>query len=312
VAVSAPAAGQGTARVTGRVVDPRGAGVAAVPVTFHAVLPDVSPLVASDTTDAQGGFLFVVSWPARAEDAHVFVSTVYRGVRYTSPRLPARADSLRDLRLTVYDTTLQRVPPPTFGVAARRLFVQPAGPLRAEVVDAIEVANRSDRTWVSPPDTGFWRLPLPEAAQAAQVAESELGPGARMEGNALSLHGPLPPGTHPIVLRYFIPIGTDEVSVPLGASTQEVEVLLAESLGAEGVDGLDHEGSVRIGAEPFRRYVGSGLGGDAIVRLSVGRPASRHPFEPVAAALTFLLLVGGTAAWRMRRDARLAARTSSV
>lgn len=300
-------AGGDRVRIEGRVVDARGAGVGPVPVTLHVVPSDGRPLVESATAAADGAFRFRVTWPGAAEDAQLFVSASYLGVRYATPRLPGRPDSLPDLQITVYDTTMYHAPPPGFRVPVRRLFVQAAGPLRAEVLDAVEIVNATDRTWIAAPEAALWRLPLPEAAEAAQVAESELSGSTRLEADTLVLYGPVVPGHAQVLVRYFLPIETGALGVPLAAPTDGIEVLLAEPLSREGVRGLEDAGTIRIGTDAFRRYTGTRLGADHSIRLSLGRSRARHPLHVALGAVVFLVLVGGAGAWRLRRDARLAA-----
>lgn len=306
---SGPSGGSGgSVRVEGRIVDVRGAGVGPMPVTLHVVPSEGRPLVESGTAAADGAFRFRVTWPGAgaAEDAQLFVSTMYRGVRYATPRFPGRPDSLQDLRLTVYDTAVHNGPPADFHVPARRLFVQAAGAVRAEVLDAVEIVNASDRTWVAGPESRLWRLPLPEGAEAAQVAESELAGAARLEGDTLALYGPVVPGHGQVLLRYFLPIAAGDLRVPLAARTEGMEVLLAEPLSREGVRGLEDGGTIRIGTEAFRRYAGTRLDADHPIRISLGHPRGRRPLLVALAALLFLVIVGGAGEWRMRRDARLA------
>jgi hypothetical protein len=258
------------------------------------------------TAGPDGAFRFRVSWPGAAGDAQLFASASYRGVRYATPRFPGRPDSVPDLRITVHDTAVHHGPPPDFRVPVRRLFVQSSGSFRAEVLDAVEIVNASDRTWVAAPEAALWRLPLPESAEAAQVAESELGNGARLEGDTLALYGPVVPGHAQVLLRYFLPLETAALHVPLAAPTDGMEVLLAEPLSRKGVRGLDEAGTVRIGADPFRRFTGTRLAAEHSIRLSLGRSRAQHPLHVALGALLFLVLVGGAGAWRLRRDARLA------
>lgn len=299
-------AGGGPVRIEGRVVDVQGAGVSAVPVTLHVIPAEGRPLVESVTAGPDGAFRFRVSWPGAAGDAQLFASASYRGVRYATPRFPGRPDSVPDLRITVHDTAVHHGPPPDFRVPVRRLFVQSSGSFRAEVLDAVEIVNASDRTWVAAPEAALWRLPLPESAEAAQVAESELGNGARLEGDTLALYGPVVPGHAQVLLRYFLPLETAALHVPLAAPTDGMEVLLAEPLSRKGVRGLDEAGTVRIGADPFRRFTGTRLAAEHSIRLSLGRSRAQHPLHVALGALLFLVLVGGAGAWRLRRDARLA------
>lgn len=287
-------------------MDREGAGVGGVPVTLHVIPPDGRPLVESVTAGPDGTFRFRVTWPVAAEDAQLFASVSYLGVRYATPRSPGRPDSLPDLRITVHDTAVHHGAPPELRVPIRRLFVQASGSVRAEVLDAVEIVNATEATWVAAPEAALWRLPLPESAEAAQVADSELRDGVRLEGDTLVLSGPVVPGHAQVLLRYFLPLDTDRISVPLAAPTDGIEVLLAEPVSGRGVDGLEDAGTMRVGVDAFRRYTGTRLAADHSIRISLGRAPAQRPLHVALVAALFLVLVGGAGAWRVRRETRLA------
>lgn len=294
-------------QVSGRVMDVEGKGVAAGHVTAHWFAPDGDVQTWSTTTRDDGSFELRLRPPAGAvEDAELLVSARHQGVEYSAPPIRGRLDRTDTIRLTVYDTAIHSTTPALLSVAYRRIFLRPSGSGHAEALDVIELANPSRRTWVAGPEGAVWRVALPERAESVQLVDAQvLTSSLRLSGDTLLVLGPLLPGHNQLMLQYFLPVGSGPFSLPLGAATAELELVIAESLGGRGMGALRTQGSMRIGDEPFRRFGAHRLepGDDARFSLAPGRAGRAGP---LVTAVLFWLLVGGAAFLRLRRTSRLA------
>lgn len=295
------AAPQAPVRVAGRVVDAAGQGAARVPVTVHGLTSSGEVRVGADTTGADGSFEVRLDLPGPREDAEVWVTATYGGVRYSAPRLRGLEEPVPPVRVAVYDTAVHTAAPEALRVPIRRLFVRPSGPFRAEVLDAIELSNPSGRTWVAAAGSSVWSLPLPPGAEGGHPADaSPFAAAARVVGDTLEVVGPLLPGHNQVLVRYFLPAEVRALPVPLGAPTDELELLIAESLAGQGVSGLRGRGSMQIDRETFRRFVASDLAAGDAVRFSLGASPLAGRLAHVLPALLFLAIVAAAALWRRR------------
>ncbi len=309
VVAAALAQPQTEVRVSGRVVDGEGAAVPSAPIRARWLAPGLDLAAASTRTSADGSFELRLRFPRTAlEDAHLLVSTEHEGVPYSAPPILGPEDRVGPLQITVFDTAQHAAPPDSLAVAARRLFLRPSGPLRVEVLDAVELENPTRRTWVAAPGGVLWRAAIPAGAEAAQVIDAQVAASSvQTAGDTVRVLGPLLPGHNQLILRYFLPVGTRALRLPLGSATAELEVLIAEALGGRGVGKLRAHGSTRVGEEPFRRFVASNLSEGDEVGFSLGPDSELGVLRHLLPALLFALLVGGAAFWRQRASRPLAA-----
>ena len=264
--------------------------------------------VGGDTTGPDGSFaLRFEGVEGAVEDAALWVAATYQGVVYSAPRVRGFADSVPEIRLTVYDTVVVRRAPESLQVPVRRLFVRPSGHFRVEVLDVLELENPSTQTWVPAGRGALWNLTLPRRAEGAHVADPGALRDLRLAGDTLRLAGPLVPGHSQVILRYFLPAEPGAVHLPLGAPTAELEVLIAEDLGGKGGAGLAGRGSMRLDRDSFRRFAGRDLEADEPVSFSIRSGFAASGLWLLLPPLLFLALVAGAALWHDRRPPHLAA-----
>lgn len=305
---------QAPLHVSGRVVDADGEGVASVRVTLELRTPERDVRTRSATTGRDGAFEFRVD-VHNDDDAEIVVSALHQGVEYSlppllPPALPpagARAEGIRDLRLTVYDTALVESEPALLSVSTRHVLVKRSGELNAEVTEIIDLSNPTRRTWAAGAGRGLWEVALPDHAESASVGGAPRSASSvRLRGDTVTVAGPLPPGHNEVAFRYFLPVKGGPYEIQLGAPTDHLELLIESALGPRRIRGLEERGSILINGEPFRRFVGRRVRAETRVEFSLAPGFGGTLLLQALPALLFLLLVGGASLVRLRRSRALA------
>lgn len=301
---------QAPLHVSGRVVDADGEGVTAVRVTLELRTPERDVRTRSATTGRDGAFEFRVD-VHEDDDAEIVVSALHQGVEYSLPPLlppaGARAQGIRDLRLTVYDTALVESEPALLSVSTRHVLVKRSGEFNAEVTEIIDLSNPTRRTWAAGAGRGLWEVALPDHAESASIGGApRSASGVRLRGDTVTLAGPLPPGRNEVAFRYFLSAKGGPYEIQLGAPTDHLELLVESRLGPRRIRGLEERGSILINGEPFRRFVGRRVRAETRVEFSLAPGFGRRLLLRALPALLFVLLVGGASLVRLRRSRALA------
>ena len=183
-----------------------------------------------DTAVADGAGRFQLRF-AGDSGAAWLLSCRFAGIEYFSQPIsadPARPDT--GLILVVADTSS------TAPVALRQRTILVSRPDESgtrTVVDWFVLTNRGQLTRVTP-DTlhPSWSTPLPEAAQAVELADaglSQFSPDAVVfRRDSALLFAPLSTGDKELMLQYRIPGTLRRFTVPFGGPAESVYVLLEE------------------------------------------------------------------------------------
>lgn len=282
--------------VAGRIVRPADdgeAGVAGVMVTLHRVGPDRSGPIDSLRTGRDGRYAFRYQ-PTGSDDALYFVSAMHAGIAYFGAPLRDRVVAGDDAVVTVFDTTSA---PIALRIGGRHLIVSASDVSeRREVVEVFELSNDTSVTRVGGArDSATFRLALPPGLtdfEGGRQGDIPSGAMALVDGR-LEVYAPFAPGVKQLAFTYTLPRDAFPLSVPVGAPTELLEVLLEDSTGTVQGAGLAREGPVESSGRTFVRWVAKDVPGNAVVQVSFPSVAAR-PLIPryvvVAAGVAALLL----------------------
>jgi hypothetical protein len=240
--------------------------------------------------DRDGRYRLTVARPDSG--ALYMVSAAYRGITYFSQAILAREWQDTVPVLEVFDTTSTGAP---ITVGQRHVVIRRGGDQGGRnVLELITLANRDDRTRVSPDSVSpVWAGRLPAGISAFQVGESDVSAEAiELRGDRVVVTAPLPPGQKQIVFTYVLPANAREVALPVDHPTGRLLVLL-EDTAATLVDGpLERRGVEVFDDTQFALFDGAvpAAGTDVVFRFT-RRGVTANTVAIGVAVLSAVLLV---------------------
>ncbi|MCX7622580.1 MAG: hypothetical protein N2Z82_02310 [Thermomicrobium sp.] len=308
---------QETGTITGRVQNGTAGGgsVAGLTVTLR----HFSGMQLAEERQAQVGPDGAFSFQGLStgdQDAYIVVVR-YAGVEYTSSMVQLNEQSQQTVDLTVYETTAD---PSGVRVASRSIVIAGASPeLRAvDVMDIVIVENTSDRTYVGDANGVVLRIPLPAGAQEISPQPGFDYGQPRLEGGVLVTTGPLPPGSHTVVLGYTVPYSGSRATLSIGTAmpTGTLRVLVREGTYRLDSRSLIDTGTVEVSGVTYRVLaVDAPVVGDTHVVQVSGLPRTGLLFDlPLGPSIAVVVGVLGllaaavlsVLAMRRRRGASVA------
>lgn len=211
------AADTGTIQGTVKNGTPGGGSVAGLTVTLRRFNGADLVQQYTATVDEQGHFTFS-GLPVVDGEAYIAVVN-YKGVQYVSSMLQLTQNPSQTADITVYETSRDAS---TVRIDSRSLVIAGAVPEQRllEIMDIIIVTNTGDHTYIGD-DTGtVLRIPLPEGAQEiSPQADPAVDFGQpRLDNGTLVTTGPVPPGTHNLVLSYAVPYNGTQATLAVGTA----------------------------------------------------------------------------------------------
>jgi len=251
--LAVPVRAQEGGTITGRVQNGTAGGgsVAGLTVTLRHFAGMQLAEEKQATTGPDGSFAFD-GLATGAQDAYILVVR-YAGVEYVSPMVQLNEQAQQTVDLTVYETTADAS---VVRVNSRSIVIAGASPeLRViDVMDIVIVENTGDRTYVGDANGVVLRIPLPQGAQEISPQPGFDYGQPRLEGNVLVTTGPVPPGSHTIVLSYTVPYTGTRATLSIGTAlpTGTLRVLVRE--GTYGLDSrsLIDTGTVDVSGVTYR------------------------------------------------------------
>ena len=284
--------------VAGRIVRPGREGeegIGGVMVTLHRVGPERSGPIDSMRTGRDGRYAFRYQ-PTGSEDALYFVSASHDGIAYFGSPLRAAAVSGDDAIVTVFDTTSA---PVRLRVNGRHLIVSASDVAeRRSIVEVFELSNDTTVTRVGGRgDSATFRVPLPAGARDFEAGrQGDISPDAIAYRNgAAEVYAPFAPGIKQLSFSYTLPREAFPLSIPTGAATELVEVLLEDSTGSVSGARLARQGPVNSSGRTFIRWLGEDVPANSVVQVSFPTVPTRPrvpQYAVVAAAIAAVLLFG--------------------
>ncbi|MCX2727364.1 carboxypeptidase regulatory-like domain-containing protein [Thermomicrobium sp. 4228-Ro] len=259
--------------------------------------------------------------PTDAQDAYILVVR-YAGVDYVSQMVQLNQQPQQTVDLTVYETTTD---PNVLRVNSRSIVIAGASPeLRAvDVMDIVIVENTGDRTYVGDTSGVVLRIPLPQGAQEISPQPGFDYGQPRLEGNVLVTTGPVPPGSHTIVLSYTVPYSGTRATLSIGTAlpTGTLRVLVREGTYKLDSRSLIDTGTVDVSGVTYRVLaVDAPVVGDTHVVQVSGLPRTGLLFDlPLGPSIAIAVGVVGLLAAGIltiialrRRHARAVAKGSAA
>ncbi len=259
---------------------------------------------------ADGSYSFT-GLPTGDQDAYLVVVR-YAGVEYVSSMVQLNQQAQQTVDLTVYETTDD---PSGIRINSRSLVVAGASPeLRAvDLMDIIIVENTGDRTYLGDSSGIVLRIPLPQGAQEISPQPGFDYGQPRLENGTLLTTGPLPPGSHTIVLSYTVPYEGTRATLSIGTAmpTGTLRVLVRDGTYQLNSRSLIDTGTVEVSGVSYRVLaVDAPVVGDTHVVQVSGLPRTGFlgdlPLGPsiaIAVGALGLIAAGVLTAiiWRRRR-----------
>ena len=239
-------------------------------VTLHRVAPDSSGPVDSVRADASGRY--GIRYKPVGGDAVYFASSMFGGVAYFTPPLPAANAGGDAGEITVFDTTSAPVPIHTRG---RHLVVSASGvDGRRTLVEVFELSNDTTLTAVAGArGRATWSAALPPNAAGFQVGQSDIGNSAvQFRDGRVLVYASISPGIRQVAFSYSVPAADFPLTVPVGEPVGVFEVLLEDPGASASGGGLAEQPSVALEGRSFRRFLAQDMRGGADVTISVGAP----------------------------------------
>ena len=305
--------------MTGRVIRVSGADslpAAGVWAVLHQVSLTAGAPVDSALTDRNGRYRLRAE---RRDSAAVYlVSVTYAGVAYfTRPLHPGAAARPLSLEtLAVYDTSSGA---PPVELAQRHVIVRrPAADGSRHVMELLVLRNRGARTRIAPDTTRpVWQGPLPAGAMELQAGESDVSTEAvYRRGDTVAVAAPVPPGEKQVVISYILPPGRRRLDLMLDQPVERFNLLIEDSLAADGGGVLERLGTETSEGQAFQRFARNSL--PAGTRLSIPLPSpgwqAARLWWVIVGLAGSVLAAGLVIAWRKIQPApgRMVARDPSV
>ena len=293
--------------VSGRVVRPGADGMIPVTgawVTLHRVGPDSSGPLDSVRTGAGGRY--TIRYQPYGTDAVYFASSMYGGIAYFTPPLPAGDAGGNAGEITVFDTTSRPIPIRTRG---RHLVVSSsAASGRRTLVEVFELSNDTTVTAVSGArQRATWSTTLAPNAADFQVGQNDIGGNAiAFRDGRVLVFASLSPGIRQVAFSYSVPASDFPLSVPIADSVGIFEVLLEDPGSTASGGGLTEQEAVSLENRSFRRFLAQDVPPTATVTIDVGAPTApqrnRFVIVPVAVAAAVMAVALAFALTRRRRQ----------
>ncbi|GBD16302.1 hypothetical protein HRbin26_01197 [bacterium HR26] len=206
------------------------------------------------TVGADGRFTFADLPIADGEAYLAFVT--YQGVEYSSSMIQLTQNPSVETEVAVYETTTD---PSVVSIGSRSLVVAGAAPelKTIDIMDIVIVNNQSDRTYLGGPDGAVLRLPLPEGAlEISPQPGFDYGQPRLEADGTLVTTGPLPPGTHNVVLSYSVPYSGTRATLTVGTAmpTGTLRVLVREGTYELSSRSLLDSGTVEVSGVLYRVF----------------------------------------------------------
>ena len=299
-----PAAQTPAERVLSGMVELSGEPVPSIPVTLHRVTPEASGPLGSQVSSAGGEFSFRLPPPDSAQFEVYFVTAEYLSVRYFGQ--PVHGGAVPDdYPVAVYDTASTL--PGAIRVARRDIVLLPEAQGGWEANEIIRLHNSADRTLVSSGGMPTWQMRLPDGVTDFQAGEGEMSAAEIVQmGDRVLLTSSILPGDRELYLRYRVPLDLEQAVLPIGTSTDTLNVFVGQPSPAVEVEGLQTTNVVDVQGERFVQYGTSGLTEGEEISLAWEAPAGA-PLPPEiagSAAALLVLLIGSFLAIRARGASR--------
>jgi hypothetical protein len=272
-------------------------------VVLHKITMGGGGPVDSNRTDATGHWRVRVG-PVDSVAIYV-VSALHDGLAYFSLplRVTARTAAAAD-PLVVWDTSSSGPP-----VLLRRRLLTIASPKTdgsREVLEILELENPSRQTRV-PQDTlqPTWTGAIPAATLQFSPQQGDFSPDAIVQrGNRVELFGPIQPeGVRQLSYRYVLGGEVHSLALPIDQPTEELDVLLEDTLSAATAPGLHSAGVQAIEGRHFARYRAESLAAGAPVRIAF--PAGGFQIERIVPFLVGAVVVAlGAGLWMALKGSR--------
>ena len=297
--------------VTGRVVyGSAGRPVARTWVVLHQVsMGGGGQPIDSTRTDARGVYTLTLRRP---DSSSIYVvSSWHGGIAYFSEPIRAHGaeTTARLSPLYVYDTSSTG---PVVRIARRLVTVaKRKQDGTREVLELVELENPGPATRVAP-DTlrPTWAGSLPPVAIQFQVGQGDVSPQAvTRRRDSVAVYGPLPPRERKqLSYTYVLPATVRSVSLPIDQGTEEVDLLLEDTVAVVTTPHLDSLPVEDIAGRRFARYRTPPLAAGTTLAIAFPArgfgPEALIPFVVGVAALA--LAIGFWVALRRGRSRAIA------
>jgi hypothetical protein len=277
--------------------------VTAAWVTLHRVSSDSSGPLDSVRTGADGRY--TIRYQPYGSDAVYFASSMYGGIAYFTPPLPAGDAGGNAGEITVFDTTSSAIPIRTRG---RHLVVSTSAVNgRRTLVEVFELSNDTTVTAVSGArQRATWSTTLAPNAEDFQVGQNDIGGNsiAFRDGRVL-VYASLSPGLRQVAFSYSVPASDFPLAVPIADTVGVFEVLLEDPGSTASGGGLAEQPAVSLEGRSFRRFLAQDVPPSATVTIDVGAPTApernRFVIVPAVVAAGVMALALAFALTRRRR-----------
>jgi hypothetical protein len=259
-------------------------------VTLHRVGAGSAGPLDSTRTDAAGRY--TIRYPrADGDSAVFFVSARYATITYFSAPIQAGHVTGDAAQLVVYDTTSRT---DQLRLRGRHVIVGALDSTRRHpVVEVFEVANEGEATVVSDGTRPTWQMAVPAQAQDFRLVSGEISPEAvTADSAAVRVFAPIAPGIKQLSFSYSMPIAGFPMTLPLGAPSPLLEVLVEGGEGSASGAALAPSDTVQIEGRTFRRFLASDAPASGVVRITMpAPPADRRRVYVVGILLAVGLLM---------------------
>ena len=265
-------------------------GVGNAWITLHRVASDSSGPIDSVRADASGRYS--VRYTPIGGDAVYFASSMFGGVAYFTPPLPATDAGGDAGEITVFDTTSAPVPIQTRG---RHLVVSASGvDGRRTLVEVFELSNDTTVTAVSGANgRATWSAALAPNATGFQVGQSDIsGNAVQFRDGRVLVFASIAPGIRQLAFSYSVPAEDFPLRVPVGSNVGVFEVLLEDPGASVTGDKVAEQQPVSLEGRRFRRFLAQDVPANADVSITVGEPTgprgNRFVYVPVLGAAAIM------------------------
>lgn len=266
------------------------------------------------TSAEDGTFVFEGQSTANTQQYVAWVE--YEGARYQVGPFQFDANSSeKTVDITIYEPTATD---PGINIARNAIVLVPNPQQRQlGVIELFELVNPAKQAYIGKPaaaNTANQRasaiFSLPDGAHDLQILSGiQVNALIQMPGGyADSL--PVPPGTHQIVVQYFIDYEDNGLlfTKPFSYDTGEVDVLLVDGKWTLNADGFKPNGTVNEGGQTYQAYQGMNFKAGQPMRLVVTgagltteQLGNRELIQWGIGGLIALVVVGGVGVPLLRR-----------